>query len=788
MIKKLLNSILLLGCFLALSLHVAGQKSILAEKKWIIDHSFSPQKKINSQLSSIYSHTVAGKYDAAKKIIVEGKKSAKDKEKAAIFIYEANIMYNESQYANSIQLCDSALHIINNLADRLSLKAMNLKSKGLSAFNNYQQAKALLDTVLLISKETGDEYNYGGALFYYGVVHTDMGDNTTGIYYLQKSIQVRKNIHDDLGLASSYSFIGLSYAGIDNYTLAIDYIQKSTVIRQKAGDKRGLANSYLTMYKVYKDLGEVNKAMELELKSLNLCKELNDLQCVSGRYTNLGELYQKKGHYKEAMSYHMKALKLSKQLKIKNRIGLVHENIARVLAITGKSELALKHLDSSLQLRIEIGEMDGEASTCLAFADVYLEMNDFKQSIQYVNRAWQIIKKLNSSFMEKEVHRILSENYKRQNKDGKALYHFQRYIKLKDSLFSAEQSKELVRQELEFSFAQKEAEEQERQKIKENANKIERKRQQTIIIVILSVAVGLTFLLIFSIRQYLQKNKSKLALEKSNEQLNEKNNELEKTKAIIEYQHLEITDSIRYAQQIQQAVLPDVQEIENCFQNCFVLFKPKDVISGDFYWIHKAQNDIILVTGDCTGHGVPGGFMSMLGISLLNEIVIDQGITSPAKILKRLREKVISSLKQKGGEGEQKDGMDMTICKIELQANKMTYSTANHVVYLVREQQLQEFRGDKQPVGIYGNELLPFHDHCIDLQKGDRLYTLTDGYPDQFGGPKEKKFKYSQLKELLLSSANDSTENQGKILEKAFMNWKGTTEQTDDVTLIGIEI
>jgi serine phosphatase RsbU (regulator of sigma subunit) len=311
--------------------------------------------------------------------------------------------------------------------------------------------------------------------------------------------------------------------------------------------------------------------------------------------------------------------------------------------------------------------------------------------------------------------------------------------------------------------------------------------------------IVLSSLLGFAIWQYRLKIKSEKQLQYLNSDLNLKNYQLlDKTK-IIETQHntihqknKEITDSIRYAHKIQTAMMPLKHEFASYFKESFVLFEPKDIISGDFFWITTRNEKIIFATGDCTGHGVPGGFMSMLGVSLLNEIINEHDLTEPALILSRLRKKVITALRQKGLSGEQQDGMDMTICVIDKQEMTLHYAAANHVFYIIRKNEydfdINEYKGDKQPVGIFGKELKPFRQHLINLKPNDVIYAFTDGYADQFGGPKGKKFKYTQLKDLLLSIQNLNLEEQEEIIKRKFIAWKGNLEQVDDVCLIGIKI
>jgi serine phosphatase RsbU (regulator of sigma subunit) len=783
--KVFLSLVLLNVCFDSF-----GQKELSSEKKWMIDRYFREETEANRKLTKINELTVIGKYDEAERLISEIRKNQhKPTYLAAAFTYEANIAYNESRFSQSIELCDSAIqHLNHDLSHRYVLRAMNFKAKALGALNKYEDATTILDTVVKSSIESGDDYNLAAAYYYIGSIYSDLGDYKTSVRYIDKSVHIRKRIGDRTGLAASYSFLGLCYAGLDNYSLAIEYIQKSIPIREKAGDKRGLANSYLTMYKVYFELGELDKAMQSEFKSLKICQELNDLQCVSGRYTNLGQLYQKKGQFEQALSYHFKALDLSKRLKIKNRLALVHENIARVYAATNRQDEALYHLDSSLVLRRQIGDIEGEASCYLVMAEIYLSKDQPLQTIHFAEVALQLTTRLQIRSMEKEGHQLLSRAYEAMGRTNEAFLHFRKYVQLKDSLFSIDQSKELLRQELEFNFAQKEEKQRLDQLRKEDLAEQKSERQR---IIILNASIGiviLSFLLVFSIYQYRLKNRSKQELEISNQSLNLKNEELEISKDIIESQHREITDSIRYARQIQSAILPSEMDLKEYFSDSFVIFKPKDVISGDFYWVASTDNKTVLATVDCTGHGVPGGFMSMLGISLLNELVIEQGMTSPALILHKLRDKVISSLRQRGNEGEQKDGMDMTICVFDSTNNSLQYATANHVFYHVSENVITEYKGNRHPVGIFGDVLLPFEEYTIEVRKGDRIYTFTDGYPDQFGGPRGKKYKYQQLKDKIASFNAIELGEQGMLLEQELIAWQGDLEQIDDVAVIAVEI
>jgi serine phosphatase RsbU (regulator of sigma subunit) len=258
-------------------------------------------------------------------------------------------------------------------------------------------------------------------------------------------------------------------------------------------------------------------------------------------------------------------------------------------------------------------------------------------------------------------------------------------------------------------------------------------------------------------------------------------------------QQKEITDSIHYAQRIQNAVLPSLKNIEK-FPEYFILFKPRDIVSGDFYWLSDTGRKIIIVAADCTGHGVPGAFMSMLGISYLNKIVNENKITEPNQILEKLRENVIQALKQTGREGEQKDGMDMALCVIDFDNLNMEFAGAQNPLYLIRGNELLETKADRMPVAYY-EQMSNFTSHKIPLKQGDCFYMFSDGYADQFGGPMGKKFKYKPLKELLIRVKEKSMAEQKELLEKNIQDWATGPDingrqydQVDDILIVGIRI
>ncbi|MBE9518005.1 MAG: SpoIIE family protein phosphatase, partial [Bacteroidetes bacterium] len=294
---------------------------------------------------------------------------------------------------------------------------------------------------------------------------------------------------------------------------------------------------------------------------------------------------------------------------------------------------------------------------------------------------------------------------------------------------------------------------------------------QRIIILAAVLALILVIGLVYFIwRNYQNKKRANILLQAQRDQ--------------IAYQKQHITDSIEYAKMIQAAILPSMELFSHNLEH-FVVFKPRDIVSGDFYWVEEIDGKYLIVTADCTGHGVPGAFMSMLGISLLNEIIISKEISRPDLVLNHLRKKIIEALRQKTG-SIVKDGMDMTVCLFDRKTLQLQFSGANNPLYLVSDGQLTQIKGDKMPVAIH-DIMDPFSLHHLKLKRGDAFYTFSDGFADQFGGPKRKKFLTKNFRNLLLSVQDLSMIEQGNRLDEVFTDYRLDVEQIDDVVVIGVK-
>ena len=326
-------------------------------------------------------------------------------------------------------------------------------------------------------------------------------------------------------------------------------------------------------------------------------------------------------------------------------------------------------------------------------------------------------------------------------------------------------------------------------KIKVQLEAIE--KQKLVLYFVILALLLVSFLGYYIYRGYKIKKEANIKLEEKNRTISLQKDEIEKQRDLaaaqrdqIGYQKRHIEDSIMYAKRIQTALIPSLELFSDKLEH-FVLYKPLAIVSGDFYWVSTQSNPQVIISADCTGHGVPGAFMSMLGVTMLNEIINGKHIMEPDQIIENLRQGIIKSLKQVAEEDSIKDGMDIAVCVVDFDKNILWYAGANSPLYHVRGDELTHYRADKMPVAIH-YRMEPFTLHKIDLQKGDAFYIFSDGFADQFGGPNQKKFMSMQLRETLVAMSGVPMLQQGERLNKIFEEWRGDSPQIDDVTLIGV--
>jgi serine phosphatase RsbU (regulator of sigma subunit) len=422
---------------------------------------------------------------------------------------------------------------------------------------------------------------------------------------------------------------------------------------------------------------------------------------------------------------------------------------------------------------------------------VYYEKKNYSLALSYLEKSLALSRETGSKMDLLSIYEKLALCYAAQGNYVKAFNIQQLLIKTKDSVLTAESSLQVNEMTAKYESEKKQL--QIENLNKDNAlksvelNKKELQvRQQTQQMIFFAIALLLVSLLAaFIFRSYKQK-------QLSNEIISAQKAEVEVQRDLVQTKSKEITDSIFYARRIQHALFASDSILKKHLPEYFVLNMPKDIVSGDFYWAAAVESgereSFYFSVADCTGHGVPGAFMSLLNISFLNQAVIEKKIQSPELIFEHVREQIISSLNPVGSEVESKDGMDATICLFDFKGMWLRFSCANNPIWLVRDNVIKEFAADKIPVGMYHGEQKSFTKQTLGLRKGDIIYMFTDGYADQFGGTKGKKFKYKQFQQLLVANHKLPMQDQKNILETTLNEWRGNLEQVDDILVVGVRV
>ncbi len=507
-------------------------------------------------------------------------------------------------------------------------------------------------------------------------------------------------------------------------------------------------------------------------KSLNLNKELNNLNAVKKINTNLGFIYSELEDFHGALNYFNEALRICRAQNKKLDIASGLQNVAQVEFELKQYASAVPKLEEAAGLALEYNDMKLAQSCYLQLAEGYEKLGDTQQSKNNYEKSAAIL----SQLQKKQIKSIESQKNiaetKAQQSERNLHSTMDTLAEFKESLREIQLKNDLMTSENNLKDMA----------IREEKARTKASRLLSMYAVTALVLLGLILLLIYY--QFGQKKKA-------NRLLTEQNQEIERQRDFVQEQNKKITDSIQYAQRIQNALLPPKPLLDDILQDYFVLFIPRDIVSGDFYWISQKENSLILVAADCTGHGVPGAFMSMLGIAFLNEIVnkiaVNKHISSlqADEILNELRKNLISSLHQTGDKDEPKDGMDISLCIIDFDSKKLQYAGAHNPLYLIRNNELLQYNGDKMPLSHHKNKDVPFSKHKIDLIIGDSLYIFSDGLVDQFGGERNYKFLSKNFKELLVHINQKPMREQKKILKEEFEKWKGDRDQLDDILVIG---
>jgi serine phosphatase RsbU (regulator of sigma subunit)/Tfp pilus assembly protein PilF len=583
------------------------------------------------------------------------------------------------------------------------------------------------------------------------------------------------------GIAYSHSVLGILFTDEGNYVKGLDHQLKALEISEQMGSKPKIASSYNNVAYVYMAMGNQDLALKYYNKALGVSSAINDSMGLSLIHNNIGAIHYKRKQYDTALYYYERSRLLSELLLDSSSLSISYVNIGNVHLEKKNYEKALECQNKALYISELIDDNILSISPLSNLGEIYSKTGKYETALEYYRKALKYALRSNHVTSLLDIYEGMSLTYESLNDPVNALKYYRMYSAKKDSVITTENSKQMAEMQTRFETEKKEKEIQVLTE-KANVQELESRKQKQLLnfSLLTAVLVAITSVVLFS--RYKVKQKANSALKKAYDEIEVKNR-------VVEEKNKNIMDSLHYARRIQRTIIPNTGFMKQHLPSYFVLYKPRDIVSGDFYWCTKINGKVLLATADCTGHGVPGAFMSVMGASLLNEIIVERGVTRPDVILNHLREGIIKSLNPEGSEEEFKDGMDIVICSYDLENLTLQFAGANNPLWIAKTSgELVEYKGDKFPVGKLYGELKPFTLKEIALEKGDTIYTFTDGYADQFGGPLGKKFKNSQLKELLGRHHRLPMQDQQQELEKALDQWKGEMEQVDDILLIGVRV
>ncbi|MDX9928958.1 MAG: tetratricopeptide repeat protein [Bacteroidales bacterium] len=670
-------------------------------------------------------------------------------------------------------------------------KAMSLLMKGKSFFllSDFDNAIECLQGAIQLYQELGDSTGVANSYLIIGNIYSVKGDYPKSLEYLQRSLRIFEELNYESGMVKCYNNIGVNYTFQGNNPKSLEFFQLSLKLCERLNDKRGMQNAFNNIGTIYTAQRDISKSLDYLQKALKLSEELNDEKGIAYALGNIGNVYAEQKDYSKAMEYQQKALKISEDVKDMQNMAVCHNNIGLIHLNQGDYSKALESLRKGLKIAKEINMLQTITESYIGFCQVYIKLKNYPQAIIYGEKGYSSGIAIGSKQTIVDASDLLSQAYAEVGNYQKAYKFHIEYKNYSDSLLNEENTKKLTGLEYTYKY-EKEKELAAAEQQNKDAIQAEKIKRQKIIrnsfMAGFTMVLGLLFYVFYNLNEKKKTNRI-----------------LSAQKAEIETAHGQIKDSINYAKYIQSAILNQKEMFDEYFREYFIFFMPKDIVSGDFYWGTRIEGLTIIAAVDCTGHGVPGAFMSMLGSALLNQIVNKEYITHPGVILRRLRKEVIRSLHQKGHTGELKDGMDIVLCVIDFEKMKLQFSGANNPLYLIRNisgselntgssttselHALYEIRGDRMPISIH-DAMEDFKVSEVDLEPGDMLYLFSDGYADQFGGHADKKLNYRTFRNILLNNAGFPMAEQKKNLEIAFNEWKGNLNQVDDVLVVGIKV
>lgn len=712
---------------------------------------------------------------------------AKESEKAA--------PNKDSMRAEILEKYKNTLQEIENSSDTTKARVLGEMARDFKDARDNSMALDYYNKSLEIEENQGNKEKVSNILTDMAEVYLDSGLYHTSIQTLEKSAAIKQEIGDEEGVSKVLKNLGKVYEVTYDYDKALNNYEKSAAVKGKIHDEKGLSDVMDDIGNIYFKKQILNKSIDSYRKSAEINEKLNNQDQLGTTFNKMGIAYYELGNFDEAARLYERSFNLEKQTGNEKDASMVLNNIGNINYNQSKYKKAISYYEQSLNLKENTDYTYGKAVSYFNLGNAYRQLNAISEAIRYYEACKNLSMQYNYEELLARCLKVLSGLYKKNNENEKAAQYEQllatsRYqdvdpeIQLSESqiMGEADASQEIIYKLTEEVRKQKEiAEREASERAKENLLNSQRirlkneqiQRQRIILISMIIVIILVIGVLALIYYQMIQKKKA-------NKILTEKNNLISKQARLI-------TDNIKSASAIQRAAMPPDNLMKSELPSYFLVNLPKDIVSGDFYWLEKRDGKTFIAVADCTGHGVQGAVVSMLGMALLNEIVNKSYVKHPGEILSQLSVKLKESLHASGDVDEIREGMDIVLLKFDKSFNEIEFAGANNPVYLIRDNDIIEHKGDRSPIGYYSKDV-SFTNQKIKLQHGDSLYMFSDGFADQLSGENYKKYLTKRFKNLLIEIDPLSMEARKEKLLNEFHTWKGSFQQVDDVTILCIKI
>jgi len=608
--------------------------------------------------------------------------------------------------------------------DEMNLKAWKLR------YSDPDASRVAAEQALSQSEALKYERGKAYASLHLAVVHFFQSRNQKALELCFEALSWFQKHPDEDGYASTLTYMANIYESYGDYEDALEPCQEAIKAAGNNNNQEALGEAQSVLGLIHTRLRDYESAMDAYVAGLRIREDLGDMKAQASSLNRIARVYTLKKQYKQALDYYGKSLAIREKFRQSGAIPWTYLGMASTYEDMGKENQAREYYEKILSYRDEGLDDRCRLQATLGLGRIMQETEQ-QQALSYYRSSLDLANQLEAKPLQVEVHQALAGYFESSGDYKQALHYYRMYRRIQEQVLNDETRNRLKNQEIKYAIEQSEREKE-----------------------------------IFQLR----------------------NVELKSALELIRSKNIQITESIEYASRIQMALLPQEENMADYMPDHFILYLPRDVVSGDFYWSAQVGQQVIFTVADCTGHGVPGALMSMLGISFLNEIVVEKKHCDPGQILNMLRNDVSKALKQTGSTDEQKDGMDIALCAYDPETLSLKFAGARNPLYLIRQGSLEIVPATRMTISYPYADADNFQTNTLRLQAGDLLYLFSDGFADQFGGPQRKKFKYKQFRELLLSISDRDMEEQKKHLQEYFLSWKGDEEQYDDVAILGIRI